>query len=308
MLSQRPPSLRNTAVTTHLSTLTHSNISAWTDGSVPGGLGQGGAGIHIKGTKCVTATSLSFSTGLWATSYSAETFAILHALEWCISHSKTYNFESITFFSDSLSVLSTLSTPLPYLTPKSLSNTQSLLNSLSQSKVVHLQWIPGHSSLPGNDLADSLAKAGASLDPSSISVSRTPYFLPTTIPLHQLEMQCPIWFLSTTNSFSISRGAYSPLLRSLCSLPLRCNGHSTLLNSYLHRVGRAQTPLCSNCGSEPQDLSHLVLDCPVLDPLRRAIFSHTLSLLDLWSHPWGVARLLGFRGVDPRPHPQEWVG
>ena len=158
----------------HLSTLSHSDIFAWTDGSVPGGLGQGGAGIHIKCTKCVTATSLSFSTGLWGTSYSAETFAILHALEWRISHSKTCNFESITFFSDSLSVLSTLSAPLPYLTPKSLSNTQSLLNSLSQSKVVHLQWIPGHSSLPGNDLADSLAKAGASLDPSSISVSLAP--------------------------------------------------------------------------------------------------------------------------------------
>ena len=91
--------------------LSHSDISAWTDGSVPGGLGQGGAGIHIKCTKCVTATSLSFSTGLWATSYSAETFAILHALEWCISHSKTCNFDSITFFSDFLSVLSTLSAP-----------------------------------------------------------------------------------------------------------------------------------------------------------------------------------------------------
>ena len=124
--------------------------------------------------KCVTATSLSFSTGLWATSYSAETFALLYALEWCISHSKTCNFKSITFFSDSLSVLSTLSTPLPYLNPKSLSNTQSLLNSLSQSKVVHLQWIPGHSSLPANDLADSLAKAGVALDPSSISVSIAP--------------------------------------------------------------------------------------------------------------------------------------
>ena len=309
MLSQRPPSLRNTAATTHLSTLTHSNISAWTDGSVPGGLGQGGAGIHIKGTKCVTATSLSFSTGFWATSYSAETFAILHALEWCISHSKTYNFESITFFSDSLSVLSTLSTPLPYLTPKSLSNTQSLLNSLSQSKVVHLQWIPGHSSLPGNDLADSLAKAGASLDPSSISVSLAPL-----ISSQQLSLYTS-WRLSVQSGFfqhqipSVSPEELT-LPRSVrCALSrLRCNGHSTLLNSYLHRVGRAETPLCSNCGSKPQNLSHLVLDCPILDPLHRAIFGHTLSLLDLWSHPWGVAQLLGFRGVDPRPHPQEWVG
>ena len=105
------PSLRNTTATSHISSLSHSDISFWTDGSVPGGLGQGGAGIHIKCTKRVTATSLSFSTGLWATSYSAETFAILHALEWCISHSTTCNFESITLFSDSLSVLSTLSAP-----------------------------------------------------------------------------------------------------------------------------------------------------------------------------------------------------
>ena len=115
-----PPSLRNIAATSHLSTLSHSDISTWTDGSVPGELGQGGAGIHIKCTKCVTATSLSFSTGLWATSYSAKTFALLHALEWCISHSKTCNFEFITFFSDSLSVLSTLSTPPTIFNPQIL--------------------------------------------------------------------------------------------------------------------------------------------------------------------------------------------
>ena len=41
-----------------------------------------------------------------------------------------------------------------------------------------------------------------------------------------------------------------------CALSgLRCNFHSTLLGTYLHRVGRAKTPLCSNCGSKSQDLS-----------------------------------------------------
>ena len=309
MLSQRPPSLCNTTATSHLSSLSHSDISAWTDGSVPGRLGQGGAGIHIKCTKCVTATSLSFSTGLWATSYTAKTFAILHALEWCISHSKTCNFEFITLFSDSLSVLSTLFAPLPYLTPKSLSNTQSLLNSLSQSKVVHQQWIPGHSSLSGNDLADSLAKAGASLDPSNISV-----FLASLISSQRQSLYTS-WKRSVQSGFfqhqipSVSPEELTLFCSARCALScLRCNGHSTLLNSYLHRVGQAEIPSCSNCGSESQDLSHLVLDCPVLDHLRRAIFGHTLSLLDLWSRPWRVVRLLGLRGVDPRPHPQEWVG
>ena len=113
-----------------------------------------------------------------------------------------------------------------------------------------------------------------------------------------------------TKSLQYLPRSLSPSLLSLLSLcfPFTLNGHSTLLNSYLHRVGPAETPSCSNCGSESQNLSHLVLDCPVLDHLRRTIFGHTLSLLDLWSHPWRVARLLGLHGVDPRPHHQEWVG
>ena len=163
-----------------------------------------------------------------------------------------------------------LSNPLPYLTPKSLSNTQSLLNSLSQSKVVHQQWIPGHSSLPGNDLADSLAKAGASLDPSSISVSLAPLISSQRLSVYTS------WRRSVQAGFfqhqipSVSPKELTRPRSACCALSrLRCNGHSTLLNSYLHRIGRAETPSCSNCGSEPQDLSHLVLDCPVLDPLRR---------------------------------------
>ena len=90
-----PLSLHNAAATSHLSSLPHSNITALTDGSVSVGMGQGGAGIHSKCTKCLTATYLSFLTGLCASSFSAETYAILHALEWCISHYKSCGFESI---------------------------------------------------------------------------------------------------------------------------------------------------------------------------------------------------------------------
>ena len=198
--------------------------------------------------------------------------------------------------------------PLPYLTPKSLSNTQSLLNFLSQSKVVYLQWIPGHSSLPGNDLADSLAKPVPLSIPPVYQCPSHPLFPPNDYLYNSWRRSVQSGFFQhqipsvSSEELTLPRSARCALSR------LRCNGHSTLLNSYLHRVGRAETPSCSNCGSEPQDLSHLVLDCPVLDPLRRAIFGHTLSLLDLWSCPWGVSRLLGFRGIDSRPHPQEWVG
>ena len=154
----KTPSLRNNTATSYLSSLFHSDITAWTDGSVPGGLGQDGAGIHIKcrlqSVSLLPPSPSQLVSGL-PCSYSTETFAIPQILEWCISHSKTCNFASITLFSDSLSVLSTLSAPLPYLTPKSLFDTKSLLNIFYKSKIVHLQRIPGHSFLPGNDLADS---------------------------------------------------------------------------------------------------------------------------------------------------------
>ena len=46
-----------------------------------------------------------------------------------------------------------------------------------------------------------------------------------------------------------------------------------------------------------QDLNHLFLDRPVSEPLRKSIYGSTLSILDLCSRPWGVARQLSPRGV-----------
>jgi len=61
-------------------------------------------------------------------------------------------------------------------------------------------------------------------------------------------------------------------------------------------------------GHHLQDLIHLVQDCPASELLRRAIFGTTSSILDLWSRPLGVARLLGLHGVSPCPYPLEGAG
>ena len=100
------------------------------------------------------------------------------------------------------------------------------------------------------------------------------------------------------------------LSRSIrCELSrLRCHGHSLLLSSYFRRISRKENSACSTCGHPLQDLNHLLLDCPASEPLRKSIFGSSFSILDLWSRPWGVARLSGLRGVPPRPHPSEGVG
>ena len=89
---------------------------------------------------------------------------------------------------------------------------------------------------------------------------------------------------------------------------LRCNGHSLLLGSYLSRIGRIENSSCSACGHSSQDISHLILHCPATDSLRRSLFGDSLSLYDIWSRPWRVARLLGLHGLPPCPHPSEGVG
>ena len=89
---------------------------------------------------------------------------------------------------------------------------------------------------------------------------------------------------------------------------LRCNRHSLLLGSYLSKIGRTENPSCSACGQSSQDTSHLILHCPATDSLLRSLFGDSLSLYDLWSRPWGVARLLGIHGLPPYSHPSEGVG
>ena len=66
-----------------------------------------------------------------------------------------------------------LSSPPSFLLPQSLLQIWQELSSLSSCSI-RLQWVPGHSFLPGNYTVDELARRGALLAPSAIlsSLSR----------------------------------------------------------------------------------------------------------------------------------------
>ena len=174
---------------------------------------------------------------------------------------------------------------------------------------IRLQWVPGHSFLPGNDTADELSRRGALLAPSEIPCSLSPLISRIhsrlisdwrrTVSSKYFDTQAPS---ISTEELVLPRHARCVLSR------LRCNGHSLLLGSYLSRIGRIENSSCSACGHSSQDISHLILHCPATDSLRRSLFGDSLSLYDLWSRPWGVARLLGLHGLPPCPHPLEGVG
>ena len=85
---------------------------------------------------------------------------------------------------------------------------------------------------------------------------------------------------------------------------LHCNEHSLLLSSHLSRIGRIQNPSCSACRHLSQDIPHLILLCPA----TAFCAAPSLSLFDLWSRLWRVARLLGLHCLLPCPHPSEGDG
>ena len=161
--------------------------------------------------------------------------------------------------------------------------------------------------LPGNDVADELARLGALLAPSAIPCS-----LSLTSRIHSRLISD--WRRNVSSKFfdtqvpSISTEEHVLPRHARCVLSrLRCNGHSLLLGSCLSRIGRIENPSFSACGHF-QDTSHFILHCPATDSLRRSLFGDSLSLYDLWSRPWGVARLLGLHGLPPCLHPSEASG
>ena len=158
-------------------------------------------------------------------------------------HQQVCPFSSL-LFSDSGSVLATLSSPPSFLLPQTLWQELSSLSFCS----TRLQWVPGHSFLPGNNVEDDLARRGMLFVPSAIPCSLSPLIsriYSCLISDWRRTVSCKFFDIQVP-SISIEELVLPRHARCVLSR-LCCNGHSLLLSSYYTRIGRIENPSCSAC-------------------------------------------------------------
>ena len=310
-----PPLLKARIFDMSLANLPPADIDIWTDGSVSGPSGRGGAGVITSCKKCLTSCSLSFAAGVHCSSFRSELIAIQEALWWVVGHRRSCQVSRVHLFSDSLSSISFLSPGPTVLLEDVPHSIWSAVLALDLTGIgVHFQWTPAHCGVLGNEMADDLAKNGAALKQDGIPISyssslcliKSRFFKTWWDHLPSPLLACRFPKIDKSERL-LPRSVRCELSR------LRSNGHSLLLSSYLHRIGRSPSSSCPECGYHNQDVVHLLLHCPNLDLLRFRIFGQSPSLSDLWSRPWGVARLLGLGGTAavmaaPPPNPEVGTG
>ena len=235
-----------------------------------------------KGSSGVGAAACSdFDLGMkklnsCASVFSAESAAIELALDEIQKSSD----KSFVIFSDSLSLLTALQS-------FKVSDTRVLsiverVHHLSQQKKIVFAWVPGHMGIPGNDRADSLARAAVHLEPREDE------------PLCHTDLRPVIktaftnifknsWDIQQTNKLHDVMPELRPfsapqLNRRHDSLLRRLRiGHTPLTHSYL--LTGDPPPVCDQCG-QPQSVRHILLDCDFYSTQRKKYFKvKRMSLL-----------------------------
>ncbi|XP_064482935.1 uncharacterized protein LOC135395773 [Ornithodoros turicata] len=242
-------------------------VPIYTDGSViPGG---SAAAFYVPHAHCSRGFKLPYETS----STETEMIVIHEALKF-ISASVPAPWTVFTDSKAALEVLPSFSTPLVQDIGALIVQCLSRLARAGHS--VWLQWVPGHTGLPGNTSADAAAKqARASAPLLSVPLSHsscrlhicrmcaqhTRLFTEGAVPartfLHSIDPK-----MELTIPLSLSRRESSLLHR------LRLNVAKTPSRQFL--MGNIGSPLCTKCGVVA-DTTHLLLHCRLYSSARAAL-------------------------------------
>ena len=249
-------------------------IHVYTDGSAFKATTNAGLGVLIQypdGEK----TELAKACGSFCSNNEAEKLAIHNTLTQINNtfETDTQTRTGIVIFTDSLSTLQKLENGMD-ASREIIDIKRNISSIITKHRIeVHLQWVPSHIGLKGNEAADQLAKRGAGLPQPENPV---PYETACRIIKTNLQEE----WLNNWATGTTARNVYSHMngprpKDDLNKLPRReqstifqlRTGHIPL-NGYLNRIKPQHSPACPLCNEPVETVQHLLFECRKLIDLR----------------------------------------
>ena len=209
-------------------------------------------------------------------SYEEEVSAMSLAVEWIAEHCGAS--DKVVVCTDSQSLCTALGGASPEIDGLRLR-----LTTCSANMIV--QWIPGHTDIPGNELADQAAKDACTLDepPGAISFGCTRALIKANIKdaptTHERTKAVYSEYKRKTDGAVTSR-ADQVLLARIRS------GHHMAFGDYRNRIDGDIDPSCPRCDEPHHNLEHWWLECPGVMADKSEIFGEMeMGLEVLGTHP-----------------------
>ena len=270
-----PPETRLAAAQETLRRLPPADATVYTDGSAERGQENGGGGaVVVREGREVK--RLKVPAGRFTSSYRAELAALAEALSFLQAANRRWGLRRVLICTDSQSAIRRLEAGPAGQTDALTNRIWNLLKAVNEGGAeIHLQWVPGHSGLPGNEIADEVARAAAEADQShapidlSSAKSRLRQQAQTEWTKHMEKTR----YHARNGPRRVTPGDKQGLTRaeSVEAARLR-TGHSLLLRSYRMRIGQVDDDICPECEEDAETLEHLLTACPARASLRRSIF------------------------------------
>ena len=237
-----------------------------------------GSAVFIESNNLV----LSWKIGSNHSVLVAELFAILNCLTWLFQRE---TFSSVVIFSDSLSALNLVGSAVVKTHWIIVSKIQKLLLHFSQTgtKIV-LQWIPSHAGLPGNELADLMAKNACEYE----EITYLPLEIDELIPLARTHIYNSFTTqLNTTKNLTyfgkmlanVKDWCWTSSGNRHCDVILAKLRYGVAgLNSFLFKINVVNSPHCLFCLNTIETPNHYLLVCPRYVLHRNKLFSRLTEL------------------------------
>nr|CAI5856305.1 unnamed protein product [Callosobruchus analis] len=225
-----------------------------------------GCAVHIPGKSISLTTRLPDHMNV----YSAEMVAILHACNLIIAH----NLPKSLIFTDSKSAIDKLINPHMNANKDCIClDTQlALREANSNGKETLLIWIPGHSSIQGNEVVDHLAKLAVNLNvPIEIKLNKSDIL---SIAKNNIKKKFKAerkeksqtrnnWYSKIQTDFPDTpwHTKYPYINRRHVTTTIRMRTGHCGTNQHLYRIGMKDSPLC-RCGEVHTDFKSSIFRMP----------------------------------------------